>query len=340
MSKSKINQSLYTTGFGLTLFALLCISICLCCVFLPKKASAQASMSGGGYTLNGGLTVFTGESSGAGYTLGPNGDPVAPNASGGGYTLEPTPYSPAQTNNGGGGSVSSGGAGGGAGVGYTYYPTSTATSVGPYPEYPDPGQGPGSGTKPGTKPGTVPGDTGTGFPTFDTNASSTGVQWIDTGTGIDTDFDGVPDIGGTTDGKAPIGPDGKPLIKKYSNTLSTFESVIAILFIAGFLFARVIRKKEGELDVYIVSRIPFAIYIDMILALHRGQKLGETIFPDEVLMSRLNANHYSTLNLIDLILMPVITAFLVIIIWPISYILALVILALGIIRYYIGAHLR
>jgi hypothetical protein len=51
------------------------------------------TMSGGGYMLNGGVDVFTGESTGGGYTLNPQGDPIAGNgASGGGYSIQPTPY--------------------------------------------------------------------------------------------------------------------------------------------------------------------------------------------------------------------------------------------------------
>jgi hypothetical protein len=55
---------------------------------------AQQSMNGGGYTLNGTVTVFTGTINGNGYSVGQSGDPVVSNnSSGGGFSVQPTAYS-------------------------------------------------------------------------------------------------------------------------------------------------------------------------------------------------------------------------------------------------------
>lgn len=56
-------------------------------------AYAQSAMSGGGYSLDGGITVFTAVSTGGGSAVANAGDPITiDHASGGSYTLSPSPF--------------------------------------------------------------------------------------------------------------------------------------------------------------------------------------------------------------------------------------------------------
>ncbi|MES2985983.1 MAG: hypothetical protein V4686_02565 [Patescibacteria group bacterium] len=64
-------------------------------VLISLQSSAE-TMTGGGYTLNGGVDTTIGQGQGGTYTLSSNGDPLSTqNSSGGTYTLYPTPYSTA-----------------------------------------------------------------------------------------------------------------------------------------------------------------------------------------------------------------------------------------------------
>lgn len=69
------------------------LPITLLIIALHINTASAETMSGGGYTLNGGLDVFSGQGSGGGYTLNPYGDPLSLGSTGGGYTLQATPYS-------------------------------------------------------------------------------------------------------------------------------------------------------------------------------------------------------------------------------------------------------
>lgn len=326
----------------------------------PQSAHAQASMSGGGYTLNGGLAVFDGDLSGGGYTLGALGDPSAAQSTGGDYSLMPTPFGNEDfvftPPSAGGGSVA--GANSGPTGGYTLYPTSTASSVPYNPYYPwqlEPDSNPNSRQTPVME---IPKD-----PTFDPSRPTTGVQWIDGGKGVDVDFDGVPDVFASTTfggeenpaipGSAASNP---PLVKIYATDLSLLQAILAIFFMLCMWFARIIRAAPradlaaplsiGNLQTFRVSRIPLAIFLDYVIAFHKTK--GSESVPHPLLrdfelennahLAAPDKNHTkaSNLLLLDGVIVPALTVACVAWSWPISWVLSLVFVALLAIRFFIG----
>lgn len=346
------------------------VAIAACGLFSLHDAYAQQSMSGGGYTLNGGLTVFTSELSGGGYTLGPTGDPVAGQSSGGGYALMPTPYStdggiaaPSTPGSGSGGSdgggVSSGGATGG---GYTYYPASStnATSMPFYPN--ESAQGQNKGQNPAQNSGQ-----GQSRPVFNPDRPSTGMEWIDDGDGVDLDFDGSPDIfasgtpgtpglSGSNDGKdMPATSSAGSLIRTYDNDLTPLRAFVTALFILCICFAPIIRKKDespaseggvGSMHIYRVSRLPLAIFIDYLIALHRSKSDSDLNHPGmrnlsmeqglQAFASEHGNGRTSGLVLLDAIIAPALTILCIAWSWPISWALGIVFIAFFAIRLLIG----
>ncbi len=296
-----------------------------------RDAHAQASMSGGGYTLNGGLTVFSAELSGGGYSLGTNGDPIGVQASGGGYVMTPTPFGELTGNTytvpGNSPSVS-GFSAGPTGAGYTVLAAPGSAALPPllYPQN-DPMYGQENPT------GRV-GLPDESRPVFDSGVSPTGVEWIDRGSGIDADLDGVPD--------ASVDPQA---IRRYHNDMTPLKVVLASLFVLCALFARVIRVAPGSpgsfctkpvsigvLQTFRVSRIPAAILIDAIIVLHgAGDRAGRDI---PVRAPRIEKNAHlappgshqapaSSFILMDSVIVPALTVACIAWAWPASWILGM-----------------
>lgn len=235
---------------------------------------AQESMSGGGYTLNGGFTVFTGSEEGGGYTLNSSGDPISTNGSGGAYTIQPTPY--------GVGAGSSGG----VPTSENNNPATGGQSTGGYTQT--------NSTSAAPVKNENPGKVQTEIPVFYPTSNIPGVQWIDSGSGVDLDFDGDSDIYNETyvPGDTHVGmvrPDGwqefvydvqhyfddsvPSLLKIYSNNFSPIRDIPLIIFLLLALFVPVI-KSTGR---YVVSRVPLAIALDYLIALHKSLPLTSVL---------------------------------------------------------------
>ncbi len=283
-----------------------------------ETVSAQSSMTGGGYTLNGGFSVFDSLASGAGYTLRSTGDGAIIDASGGGYVFGPTPFATmtqgAGGSAGGGGSTPSGISGGSYTGGYVYRA--------PIDGYPD------------------------GYPMFDTAISNGGMQWIDRGEGVDTDFDGIPDSYGPASSGSALrdrtrgtgerygggtSPDAETsLVKTYHHDIGMTKVVLMMLFGFCALFSRIIRTKTGA--EYRISRIPGAILVDYAVLLHKGDPhdaLGEVPIRDlkseEALLVEASTHDRSApsaLALFDLLVVPLLAVFSIMWMSSISSILA------------------
>ncbi len=319
----KANEPIKKIMHKSEIFILACVSVV--CVFAcgVQSVSAQASMSGGGYTLNGGVSVFDSSLSGGGYSLNPGGDSMSAAASGGGYVLSPTPFSPGSAGSDSGSSVS-GNATGNTG-GYTYYPNATGTYM------------------------------QSRF-LSDADSSQPGMLWIDQGKGVDTNLDGVADSYGPGStgrdryrgGKASEGAADaiSPMIKVYENDLGTFKNVLLVLFIICAALCRIIRSKNAA---YYISRIPLAILIDYIIALHKGgehNQLGSVPIRDIKAEESLHAlslkkiqSKSSVLTLFDLFIIPILAVFCMVWIWPISPVLAMILGIVVVWRLFLGKKL-
>jgi hypothetical protein len=302
--------------------------------FVYANAHAQGTMTGGGYTLNGGISVFNSELSGGGYSLTSTGDPIVSEGTGGGYTFAPTPFSGSSTSSGGGdsggssGSGSGGASGGATGAGYTSYST---TSTGTW-----------------------------SWPIFDTTTPTDGLEWIDNGRGVDTNFDGIPDafasttVGdnsgiGTTDtsqgefgqynnqnSNIPGNTSDKPsIIKKYDNDLGTVKVILVILFLACICFTRIIRSEHG---VYRISRTPLAIFIDYIIVFHRTPSPTDLAHPRlrDFEMEGKVQGRPTMFILLDTIIVPGLAILCMVLFWPISWILTLIPAVLLLVRLILG----
>lgn len=326
--------------------------IALAAVLLPlRHVSAQESMSGGGYTLNGGVTVFSSDMSGGGYTLGISGDPATGMSSGGDYSFMPTPYAsdsvtpppapaPAES---GSGTVSSGG---GVTGGYTYYP--------------QPGFATGTEYVPSESDGITGAatDVDRSRPVFNPANPSTGLQWIDDGKGVDVDFDGKPDIyanrspaqgsAGTSTQQHPV---QSPLIKTYANDLMPMQIAVTVLFLICSLIAPVIRRKEisgmpNAVHPYRISRLPLAIFIDYLIIMHRMN--GSEIMPHPEYRSERferggtmstgghSGSKVHACILLDAIIVPALLMMCIAWSWPISSVLSMAFIAVFAVRLFIG----
>lgn len=320
----------------ITCFAVFFLAVVFCIAFEIKSAAAQSSMSGGGYTLNGGVAVFEDDLSGGGYTLNPLGDSTGESSSAGSYSMYPTPYSSGGT----GGSGNTGGVSAGSWTGgYTYFPLSTSTLPNG-PEYLDTNNIPPK--------------------TFDLNQPSAGVVWIDRGVGVDLDFDGIPDIYGPGSTNQATGTDivggentvnssekSSPLIKIYDNDLGGLKTGLAILFAICMLFGKVVRNGTD----YRISRMPVAIFIDYLVIMHRsteGVRWGQVPIRDYVMENLINSlsstdekqSKIGILTLNDRVIAPGLTLICMVWSWPISWLLGLVFFGIFCIRLAIGTTIQ
>lgn len=304
----------------------------LCTLFLtiPNIVFAQSLMSGGGYTLNGSASAFTGDSQGAEFILGPAGDPITGSGSESGeYTLESTPY-------------------------YTVIPSETG----------------GGGESPDSIPNSGGQASGAGFifnkkenTIFKPLQSPKGIEWIDYGNGVDTNQDGVPDIyapysafDNTVDknGKGiAVHPNtlGTPdtnfhdnaspanyseNIKIFSNDARYKQLLVLLLYALLYVYAPVVR---GFFP-YKISRSMGAIFIETIIALHKDLPLrGIVLRSRSMEVSELKNGsqlYYFALFFIDTLLMPLITVFGALYIWMESPFLSLILLVILALRFLVG----
>ncbi len=324
----------------ITCFAVFSLTLLFGFALGAKSVNAQTSMSGGSYTLNGGVAVFEDDISGGGYTLNPLGDSTGESSSGGGYSLYPTPYSSSTTGGGNGGSGNSGSVSAGSWTGgYTYYLVSTST-LPAGPEYLDTSNIPPK--------------------TFDPNQPSAGVVWIDRGVGVDLDFDGIPDIYGPGSMNQATGTDivggentvnssetSSPLIKIYDNDLGGLKTSLAILFAICMLFGKVARNGTD----YRISRMPVAILIDYFIIMHRSkedERLDSVPVRDFAMENSINSlssidekqSKIGILTLNDRVIAPGLTLICMVWSWPISWLLGLVFFGIFCIRLAIGTTIQ
>lgn len=320
---------------------------------------AQETLSGGSYSLNGGVTVFTEQGSGGIYVVNPSGDPIVGEGSGGLYTLYSTPYSASSTSSSGG-SSSSGSSGGTTGVGYT----STTSIIGQNNQIPiipseenqfeqEESLPPKNNFKP-SKPILTPG-------------TITGVEWIDTGTGVDVDLDGKKDFWrdifvpnpkdspyasstynqGTIDKNDLSSEENQNKayekmlelgisFKKYISGLNTVEMVLLALLIVLYAFIPVIRLKNPRL----VSFAPIKLFFEYIICLHKGYKLN--MVPVQNIKRNISGNsenYYFHIHILDAFILPICSLLLATYIFPMSWVLSILILSPILVRLYIGKRL-
>ncbi len=202
---------------------LLLLFACIFCLSIYDDASAQSMMTGGGYSLTGGVSVFSTDANGGGYSMTNTGDSVGTQSSAGGYSLYTTSFGvPVMTQSGSSGSegtVSSAG-GGTTGGGFT----ASFAQAG-----------------------------GRSMPVFDSNRPVSGMSWIDPGTGVDTDFDGDPDAfagmssgtgsrnasgtmgSGTSTGGNGGQSNGDFEIKTHDNGFGSAKTALLVVLIIGAL---------------------------------------------------------------------------------------------------------
>lgn len=328
------------------------VSLLLIFFVAPSYVTAQESMSGGSYTMNGGITVFIGQGTGGSFTLNPSGDPITGSLSGGGYTLAPTPYS-SDSSSGSSEDSSSGGSGGQSGAGYTSMISSSGTSSSSeatesgdffdtyYGNYEN---GPTTNTI---------GKGRTGLPVFVPKSDLPGVEWIDTGLGVDSNFDGIADgyndiirkasstlwsVGGTEAGGKDADRGGQvgSFIKIYTSTISIEHLAILLFFLLLYLILPIIRGKNPRL----VSLSLGSIFIEYIVALHKGQNLSEINIQNHKRNVGGSAEgYYGKIRWLDLIIIPAFFIFEIAYFLTISWAVTAVFIFLLFTRLYIGKNM-
>ncbi|MFM2383865.1 MAG: hypothetical protein RIQ72_437 [Candidatus Parcubacteria bacterium] len=239
---------------------------------------AQSTMSGGGYALDGSMTVFTTSANGttSGYSVANTGDPISTqNSTGGIYTLSPSPFDippkpQVPTSNIG---MTSGGFTQIQGTVFASHPSGT-TSISDFDIY---------------KNRYLQGLTKHNRPSelFNTKLD-TGLEWSDTGTLVQIDQNGST---AQAQSKSQLYPgdlsrNDNVRIREYQ-TVTAEQKKMIYLALFLFAFARLFKKKkesvihrhgdgfiERDLHQYIVSRYPGTLFVDYIVVLHKNTPLS------------------------------------------------------------------
>ncbi len=304
-------------------FTAIIVSIFVYSIFSSAiyTADAQESMSGGDYSLNGGVTVFSGQGAGGDFDLNSSGDPITGSASGGTYTFEPTPYNGDSITSGGGSDPdpeSSGLGEGPSGVGYISNSSSTRQGI--------------------------------NSPLLE-KREITGVEWIYFGNGIDTNLDGVLDFDINNSEKNSQGQQNfddsqsmsderkKELedigitFKKYGGSFSTIEWVFLILFLLLSFVVPVVRSKNPR----IASFAPLNIYIEYVVALHKGISLRSIYVSNTSRnIGGLSDKYLFNIHIIDSFILPISFILGAVYLWPLSWVLSILILSPILARLYVG----
>ncbi len=247
---------------------------------ISHVAYAQSSMSGGGYTLDGSLTVFTASASSTtgGYTVANNGDPIsAQHSTGGIYTISPTPFDIPKK---------------------PIEPVTPSTGVSPAGFTQIQGQ-------------VIPIVPHTNADLFDFDPKliqfqleyaksnrpselfntglNTGLEWSDTGDLINIDKNGAA-TGNSSNPNTQTPEQPTYLKTKVYPTITVEQKKMVYLILLLLAFARLFKKKsesvihrhrEGfvqkDVDRYVVSRYPVMLMVDYLVSLHKNIPLSSAM---------------------------------------------------------------
>jgi hypothetical protein len=242
---------------------------------------AQSTMFGGGYTLDGSMTVFTtsANSTTSGFAVANTGDPISTqNSIGGTYTLSPSPFDipprpQAPISNIG---MTSGGFTQTQGTFLTSQDSGT-TSIFDFDIHTSQYQ---QGLAKHNRPSEL----------FNTKLD-TGLEWSDTGTLVHIDQNGST---AQMQSEPQLYSEDLPRndnvrIREYQ-TFTAEQKKMVYLALFLFAFARLFKKKkesvihrhedgfvERDLHQYIVSRYPMMLFVDYIVALHKNAPLSSVV---------------------------------------------------------------
>lgn len=270
----------------------------------PHVVFAQTAMTGGGYTLQGSLTVFNQVPTQATYTLAPVGDAVASaQSTGASYSLLPSPFAQTQSaspsNNANVQSQENA-----SRVTFGFIQMSTTSTV--YSQI---------------------------DPTMD---MSKGTTWFDTGT--ISELERVIQKDSRTDSKSAetnqvSGPQELVIQEQLIPLTAEHKLILGFLLIL-ICFTRVFYW-SSEQKKYIASRMPVFILVDDILALHKGVDMSVVS-----VIARVTSKSMGILGLfIGNIAVSGLILISVWLLWGISHALAVVLIFTALYRLYIGYRL-